>query len=358
MSIKEDKIISPIKKMISHGEFQKAIDTILNLEKQKTLRKETLLWLRIYKTRLLISHTWSESLEIIDEIIDEIKTIENPVLLIEAYLSKIIIFITIQKQNEALPLLDDMEKLIEEKFTKESIELQNYLAQIFFQKGACFNYTGELDKASKLLKKSETLSKKLKDNDLLYNIYDQLGTNSFFRANYDEAIKYFKKLLKIGKEANNNYQIFGAYNSLAQAYQRIGKFEHSTKYIEQSMSVGKELGQNLSGPKYILALNYYSMGEIKKAHELFREVLPFYEGIPNPRAKSLALWMKSSIEWYSGSIEKTIDYLTEAVEILKELNDKYLGTLLAIYLASAINDKGEYDKALDLGIENFKIFKD
>jgi len=67
--------------------------------------------------------------------------------------------------------------------------------------------------------------------------------------------------------------------------------------------------------------------------------------------------MSANIEWHSGSINKAIEYLLEAVEILKESKDKHLSTIVSIALAGALTDKGEYDKALEISVENFSLVK-
>ncbi|NHJ03868.1 MAG: hypothetical protein EAX90_03530 [Candidatus Heimdallarchaeota archaeon] len=354
----KSKEVQNIEKMINHGEFTKANEEILRLEQKKNLTPETIIGLQLFKAKLSISQNWSESLVIIEKVIEELKGLDKPLLLNEALISKVVIFRSIQKNEDAITILNEAEEYLNKKLAKEDIQYKIGFSHLLFQKGACYNFIGELDQANKVLKQSVTLLKSLDEKNLLYNVYEQLGITSFFKADYNNAIKRFKKILKLGQENKNTYQIYSAYISLAQAYQRIGKFEQSKENIEQSIEIGNQIGQSIIGPKYILALDYYSMGEIKKAHALFREVLPFYEDSPNPRAKSLALWMKSSFEWYSGSIEKTIEYLTEAVDILETQKDRYLGTLLALYLASAYNDKGEYDKALELSIKNFKRFEE
>lgn len=358
MSLWKSKEVQKIEKMINHGEFVKANEEILRLEQKNNLTPEASIGLKLFKAKLLISQNWSVSLEIVEKVIEELKGLDKPLLLNEALLSKVFIYRSIQKNEEAIDILNEAEKHLKKKLAKNDIQYKIGFSRLLFHKGACYNFMGELTQATKALKQSVTLLKSLDEKNLLYNIYEQLGITSFFKADYYDAIKHFNRLLEIGRENKNNYQIYSAYISLAQAFQRIGKFEQSKENIEQSIEIGKQIGQSIIGPKYVLALDYYSMGEIKKAHALFREVLPFYEDNPNPRAKSLGLWMKSSLEWYGGSIEKTIEYLTEAVDILKAQKDRYLGTLLALYLASAYNDKGEYDKALELSIDHFKIFEE
>jgi tetratricopeptide (TPR) repeat protein len=355
LSIWKNKVLRDVEKLIIHGHPKKANEKLITVEQKNNLSKETIWELKILKADMLRFSNWTESLEIIEQLEKEI---DKPILRNEAFLVKALCFRMIEKNFDALKILEEAEELLKKSLSTKDKNYKIGLTRLLLTKGDCYNLLGEIDLAQKVLKQSVAYAKSLENNNLLLLGYHHLGLNSFFKADYEKSLKYFNQCLKIGKEIKNDNYIRKSVIALAQAYQRMGKFEEAIKHINQSIDIGKKYGWSIIGDRYVLALNYYSIGEIKKTHEIFREIIPVWEVVPNPRVKSLVLWMKSSIEWYSGSLEKTIEYLTEAVDILKSNNDKYLSTLLAIYLASALNDRGEYDKALEMSIENFKIFKE
>ncbi len=349
--------LKQIEKMIAHGEFEKANKKIADFEKKSNLAKEAKIGIKILKAKSQRSTSWTKSLELLEEVLEELDKINNSLLLNEALLVKALCFRAVEKHDDAIEILEEAEKSLGQKLTAKDVDYKLGLSRILVLKGECYNFSGRFDLALKVLNQSLTIAKSLDEKNLLYEIYSQLGANLHFRSNYEESFKHFNNSLQAAKETKNKYQIANSYDFLAQVSQMMGKSEEAIKYIEQSIELYKTLGMNVYGQRFTIALNYYFAGEIKKAHEIFREVLPDYENSQSPRGKSVALWISANIEWHSGSINKAIEYLLEAIEILKVSKDKHLSTVVSIALAGALNDKGEYDKALEISEENFNLVK-
>jgi len=289
LSIWDSKELQQIEKMITHGEFEKANKKISDLEQKVSLTKETAIGIKILKAKSQRSSSWTKSLEIIEQVLEELDKINNPLLLNEALLVKALCFREVEKHDEAIEILEEAEKLLEQKLASKDVNYKLGISRILTQKGDCYNYSGRFDLALKALNQSLTIAKSLDEKNLLYEIYSQLGANLHFRSNYEEALKYFNNSLSAAKETKNKYQIANSYSYLAEVIQQLGKYKEAIKYIEQSIELYKTLGMNVYGQRFTIAINYYFAGEIKKAHEIFREVLPDFENSQNPRSKSVAL---------------------------------------------------------------------
>ncbi|MHA1210990.1 MAG: tetratricopeptide repeat protein [Candidatus Heimdallarchaeota archaeon] len=346
-----------IEKMINHGEFEKANKQLSGFGQKGGLTKETVLGIKIIKVKSQKSSSWVERMEIIEQVIEELDKMDNPLLLNEALFVKALCFREVEKHDEAIEILEEAEKLLEQKLTSNDVDYKLGISRILAQKGECYNFSGRLDLSLKVLNQSLAIAKSLNEKNLLNKIYIQLGANFGFRANYKESLMHLNNCLSTAKKNKNKYQIANSYSLLAQLSQMIGKYEEAIKYIEQSIELYKEIGLSVFGQRYTIGLNYYFMGEINKSLEIFREVIPDFEATQNPRSKCFALWMKAIIDWHSGSIEKAVEYLYEGIEISNANNDTFISTLLSISLSAALNDKGEYDKALEIGRDSFKIFK-
>ncbi len=353
----DSKELQQIEKMINHGEFEKANKQLSGFGQKGGLTKETVLGIKIIKVKSQKSSSWVERMEIIEQVIEELNKMDNPLLLNEALFVKALCFREVEKHDEAIEILEEAEKLLEQKLTSNDVDYKLGISRILKQKGECYNFSGRLDLSLKVLNQSLAIAKSLNEKNLLNEIYIQLGANFGFRANYKEALMHLNNSLSTAKKNKNKYQIANSYSLLAQQSQMIGKYEEAIKYIEQSIELYKEIGLSVFGQRYTIGLNYYFMGEINKSLEIFREVIPDFEATQNPRSKCFALWMKAIIDWHSGSIVKAVEYLYEGIEISNANNDTFISTLLSISLSAALNDKGEYDKALEIGRDSFKIFK-
>ena len=336
----------------------KILELIEKLDSKKSKSPEIIMGLKIYKAAYIIDDPWEKRLKQIEEVIKELEQVDYSLQLNFALILKSIIIRLMHRHEESLLVLEEAERRLTERYSSEEEKYKIGISNILREKGYYYSYTGEIELAHKIYNKGLKIVKTITDNEvLLSSYYLAMSLNSFFKGNYNDTIRYAKEIIRIGEDLNDDY-IFGCgIGLLAEILHRVGRYEESLDYLDQVQEIIIKTGATDLAVRKVYALNYYDLGEIKKANETFRELLPEWERVKGSRSIAMGLWMKSSIERHEGSIEKAVEYLSESVEILKDSKDKFLKTLYSIYLAITLFDKGDYDKALEIGMENFKDFE-
>ncbi|KJD32603.1 hypothetical protein PK35_10415 [Tamlana nanhaiensis] len=151
-----------------------------------------------------------------------------------------------------------------------SIKIESNIAATYF-------LSGNIKKALEYLEVSVDYFKK-KDLKLeLSNAYITEGNILLAKKDTINAIKAYEEAVVIAESVNNNVGLASALNNLSTIYNGLNDVEKSTKYIKRAIEIRESIGASgdLESAKLTLAINNFTLGNIKEAKSGLLKVKPF-----------------------------------------------------------------------------------
>ena len=257
--------------------------------------------------------------------------------------------------------IEAMEALFDLIFLKqpdEAFELAREIEQLSLENGLELKVLGAWWKQAKIYQiKSNydslrilTLrgiaeAKKLKLETPLSDFYNFMGIYHEKAGSVDSALYYYESALKL--EGAKKLMLF---SNIGLAYQRKGEPVKSIEYLERAMQEAQEKGK--IEVQAIVANNignaHNDVGNLDKAQEYFEKSLELKEQIGDQRGKLFAIYnlvnMKRPLEFKK-------KYLEMGLEIAREVNNLYFLRILQAKKALILNQEGQHQEALDLGLQ-------
>ena len=133
--------------------------------------------------------------------------------------------------------IDSLMQLIDKHFFTEKQKMEIYLK--IAARYHAFNHDSTVFYAHKSLK----LARKLKEHEVLIELYGTLGLTHSFSSNYDSAFLYFEQMKELAVERKNSDKEMGALMMLAFTYAKQGKYHTSIEYYLKVLKIseGEEL---------------------------------------------------------------------------------------------------------------------
>jgi len=110
---------------------------------------------------------------------------------------------------------------------------QKNLANANYYKGYGDVTKGYYANATCSFKKAEELAINIKDDKLLFKVYESLSAINELTGNYKLELDYAKKAFEIAPKLNNNRWKYDAYYKMALAYSRLGQIDSSLWYLDK-----------------------------------------------------------------------------------------------------------------------------
>lgn len=212
-----------------------------------------------------------------------------------------------------------------------------------------YNDLGAYEIAEKVLIRAIEVNEELKNIDLMPNWYWRGSTFYSDIGKLDQALVFYKKNLEYVDENTSNTQIAALYNNIGLAYTYLNDYKSSLEYYERSLEYRRKQGMkpapvNISN----IAIVYKNLGELETAESLFKEAL---EGF---KAKGDTSFIASTYEFLA-----LIKLDTKELELAEQYGLNALDYATKLYhekdrnsawrtLAKIYNEKGEYNRSLDL----------
>jgi len=130
------------------------------------------------------------------------------------------------------------------------------------------------------------------------------------------------------------------------------------EYLDISIEYSKKLGWPHEWLNYLKAIIYWNTGELEKSIPIFKETLPYMEKETTHKEIALVLMGKAIIESVEGEIDKAVEFMTEAVNLGKQMDDAYCVSVFSIVLIRMLFNKGEFDKVLEICYSILDSLKD
>ncbi|TPN88040.1 tetratricopeptide repeat-containing sensor histidine kinase [Aquimarina algicola] len=339
-------------KQVDCDQWQNRVDTIQNINRALHYSKQVLAMVedeckaKIYLNSAKLLHLGLQkndsSLYLYDKTIKLSKALQNDQILSEAYTNKALILTQLLKNEEAIVLLENAEKLL-----KKNLEDKSWA--VFFEAQAeIADNNSEYLKAIQYADSMTEVSIITKDTFNLYSSYHNKGIYNFRLSNYEDAIINLLKALDLHElnkdlvgEARTNYLV-------GYSYLKWGYLETAKRYFEKGVTIAKEKGDHhtllLTYP--YLAECHRKLNENEEALQTINRGITLAEEFNNNERIARAFSEKGWL--YLKNFKKYIeaeDYFTTAYNAAKVTNnDVYLQPSLH-GLIDAYLEQGEYTEA-------------
>ena len=272
-------------------------------------------------------------------------------------------------------------------------------ARGLFYEGLVYYNQGELDSASSLYYKADTLAKQAGTKTLEAKILSNIAIISYRQGDHEKAIAGFTKSQAIGIELDDEELITGGYINMGLIYTHTRDFEKAKEvyakaieyytrnkqdddlaicyknlgnvyYWQENYAEALAFYQQSSalavktGNKQEIAKGYNNMGEIyriigdhEKALEMYYTSLKIKEEISDKTGMATTHRALANICFNQKSFSKSLEYYQKALVIDSSLN---LLDNMAIGYGNISTIYGlykQYDKAVDYGLKSIELFK-
>lgn len=359
------KQIKEIQKIVYKGEYNKALRKLNTLVKKDDLTKEELIESKILHSRVLkLVNQHNNALDILDTISKNALLKKKPLLKLDTLILKGDVLILMGRNNKALTIINQIDKIIEEnkgKYEKEIVSREAYynfvkgnaflkkghtkeaihqmnisldlwkisankqeIARVLRNLGKCYIDRGEFAIAIDHLEKSFETSMAIENMMDSIHPLGYIAEIYYKKGDLDKTIEYYKKRLELSEEAKFPYGIISSNFFIGFCYNAQGKFDEAQKYLLISIEMSKKtkhyrmLGLSLG----TFGLHYKLTGELEKALKYYEEAISAFKKIDNKHTIAEYLNNIGEIHLLKGNLSKALDIYKRSLLIFEEVGNK------------------------------------
>ncbi len=256
------------------GEFEKALDIVINIEKEGEHSEADLCSLLILKSSLLLElRHLKEAQELAEEILQLSEELNWYDKSIDALSIIAWVYRRLGKLEEAVELINKADDLIRTKFPEPDKEIQKKQASLYLIKGSIFFARGNLNGIKDCLEEGLKLAKLVDNKKLLMHFTLNSGAYYGIKGKMELSLNYQIQGLKLAKEINDTQNIIIALNNIGCVYREQGKIEEALENIKQSYNLAKKI----NSPSISIVLDsifhvVLDKGDLKQAEKYLEEM--------------------------------------------------------------------------------------
>jgi len=215
------------------------------------------------------------------------------------------------------------------------------VATVYYEQGS---YSAALKNFMETLDLHERLGNKKDVESSLLNI-----TNVYFRlGDYNKATEYADKAMQMVKQSGSRYNIISCYTTFAMIYNEQKLYDSSLLYLskayEDALELKNKFVTNLL--KGNMAECYMNKGMLDTAYKLYYESMITSEQLGDLEGVAVCKGGLGEILVKRGHYYKGIQYLKDALAILRKKNMKEEAMVLTGLLSETYEQLGDHKKAL------------
>ena len=208
-------------------------------------------------------------------------------------------------------------------------------------------------------KKLDSLLNNLANSKKANEIKDLQNIAFYYKENdlYKKALEYFEKVLVLAESNNQNILKASTKKDIASLFSKLGDYKMSLQYVREAVNDLKEKNElKLLGELYSqMAVPFINRSEYDSTTFYLNKASLINHRIGNKEGQSDNLYFEGMVEYKKGNTKTAIDYLTKALGLIKETNNKRLEMKIESYLATQYADFGNHVKATELYLSSIAI---
>jgi tetratricopeptide (TPR) repeat protein len=179
------------------------------------------------------------------------------------------------------------------------------------------------------------------------NYYRELSSRQ--RRNLSAIVELHHHLIESGQHKEARKMAIG----LVEPFSKGGYWEPLVKLLEKTMEITED--KTNAAELHSLGIVFQSLGEYKKAEELYKRSLDISKKLGDKKGIARSLYHQGMIHQLRGEYEKAEELYEKSLDISEKLGDKK-GIARSLYHQGMIHQlRGEYEKAEELYEESLAI---
>ncbi len=230
---------------------------------------------------------------------------------------------------------------------------KNYL-QLFFILISLLVFSQENSKSLKNLKVE--LSKEVADTSkvtLFIKIADYYKSNE-----NDSSFIYYEKAVQLAIKSDSKIQLAGAYRKIGSNYSKSNNFIKALESYQLSVSIYENLGLQKEAARLynIIGITYSDLRSEDKAIQFYLKSLNIYENTLKDIEGIATVYINIGNLYYSQeNYEFALHYFDEALQLSKELDDKYAIAICYTNLGNVLADNNKVQEGLNYYFQSIEI---
>jgi tetratricopeptide (TPR) repeat protein len=317
MSILNDKQVQEIYQLVREGKVKLTMVIMDQLEKRSNLTHSERIDLHLLRSQLLLNMgNFSDTLTMIDSIIDKNKQSIDPLQIVDALLIKLEVKKSFGKVREANDLINQIKNKLQILKDIEQVELIKREARLLLGKAYVFSVRGDEKNALKSAKKSLELNKDLKDQLAISDSYLVLGKVFDNYGNMSEAFENYQQCLFIREKLRDKPGVAEALNLEGRMHIAIGKdYQKALECCKEALKIQYEVGNKIRINQTLdnLGWSHRLQGELHTALEYYQQLLAFSIEIDFKVDIFSTRFYIGLIYGLQGELDLALEYLTTAL---------------------------------------------
>jgi len=353
--------IEVVKKIVYKGEYNKALKKINTLVKKEDLTKEELVRSKILQSRVLkLVNQHNKALDIIENILKNAILKKKPLLKLDTLILKGDVLLLMGRYNEALTIINKVDKLIEKNKETHEEEIVSREAYHNFVKGNAFLKKGHTKEAIQQMKISLDLWKKSDNKQEIARVLRNIGKCYSDRGEFAIAIDHLERSYEISMGIDNMMDSIHPLGYIAEIYYKRGDIDKTIEYYQKRLELSEKakFDYGIISSNFFIGFCFNAQGKFDKAQKHLTISIELSKKTKNYRMLGLSLGTFGLQYKLTGELDESIKYYKEAISVFEKIGYKhtvaeYLNNIGEIHLF-----KGDLSKALDIYKSSLLIFEE
>lgn len=313
-----------VEQLFQNGKSEEALQEARNLERKNNLDAIEKLKIQLLKSLILSKNgSPSKALVVAEKAFKESQRISDPLIIINALISKATALLELSRFSECLRTIEDGEKLIRSHSCDHIVaaERDSTLKQI---KAKIFRKKGDLNLALEILLTSLAARKELGDSFAIADTLSDVGVVYASQGNFNSALEHLQESLTYFEKTGNITSIAKLHNNIGMIYWQLGNNDLALKFFQKSLAFSQELGNK----RYIasllsnIGLVHWNRGELDSALDFLQQSLLQLEELENKGEKTACLNNIGVIYQIKGEFDLALDFFQRSLAIATETENK------------------------------------
>ena len=321
MSDLKNNKLTQAERLIEKGEFEEALQLIINYEKKGNLTNFDLLSCHLLKGSVLnMLGRFREVLSLAKLAYQESKKQGKKIQTVDSLILKGRASWLLGRSDDALDVINQGETLLKTLNNELPLEIKRRECMIAFVKGVVYANKGDSDRNLKYLKLSLSLGEELKDKQMIFYCLSLIGFHFIYMGDLNSALTYANRAQETAEEIHNKQIVAYNYINLGNISYFKGKLDHALDYYEN----GLELFEKINNVSFMATCLtniggiYLRKGDLDQSIKVSEQALMLEEEIGNFLGICYALDNLIFITLEKRAFKRAEQYFLR----LKEYNDR------------------------------------
>lgn len=321
MSGIKNKEFTQAERLIEKGEFEEALQVIINYEKKGDLTNFDLLSCHLLKGSVLnMLGRFREVLTLAKLAYQESQKLGKKLQTVDSFILKGRALWLLGRDDDALDAINQGETLLKTLNFESPLENSQRECMIAFVKGVVYANKGDSDRNLKYLKQSLSLAEELRDKQIIFYCLSLIGFHFTYKGDLNTALTYANRAQETAEEIHNKQIVAYNYINLGYISYLKGELDRALDYYEN----GLELFEIINNVSFMAACLtnmgwlYLQKGDLDQSIKLLERALMLEEKIGNIRGICSALDNLICVTLEKRDFKRARQYFLR----IKEYNDR------------------------------------